>query len=262
MNDTANSNTTTPGNSDPQDDFYDAAPPEPLLLYQGEILIDVPIMIMPKPPGWRLLRAYGEEPLEQVFEQGKNPKSVKVVDAHRFEVEWNAALDGDYVLGRLSKAPAVVLSQTCDVQDKDFIQIAPIFPAIATNPEYLNRLKTGSIFSSFYLKPRQPTFGVDSFADLERMQAVHKSYIKKLDADHHFRLKDEKVRALQRAVTRYFGRPNSYTVGDDKVPETRGYLCVNCFYANGIATREDLVIGSEFEPCPVCNGRLWVRMAG
>lgn len=260
MSDTANLKTPTPGDQH-SDDFYDAAPPEPLSLYQGEILIDVPVLVMPKPPGWRLLRSYAGPPLREVFENGQNPRSVKVVDGNRFPIEWDGAGNGDYAMGELTKRPALVLSQNCDIETKDFIQIAPIYQADSDKPEYLQRLRDGKIFSVFFLKPRNPTLPGDSFADFERMQAVHKSYIKKLNTDQHFRLKEDRIRFLQRAVTRYFGRPNSYDVGSDKVPERGVYLCVQCFYRDGIATRLPFDAGAEFRECEVCGGRLWVRKA-
>jgi len=143
------------------------------------------------------------------------------------------------------------------VQDKDFIQVAPVFPAVANNPEYMGRLEAGSIFSAFYLKPRPPHLDAASYADFERMQAVHKSYIKK--PMQHFRLKEARVRILQRALTRYFGRPNSYDVGADKAPDTGTYLCVNCFYSDGRTTAIELANDGEFNNCTVCGGRLWVR---
>jgi hypothetical protein len=259
MNVTVSSSTTTPGNPDPND-FYDAAPLEPHLLYQGEILVNVPIIIMPKPPQWRLLRSYDEVPLHEQFKKGRNPRSVRVLDAGKFDIEWDGSShDGDYVMGRLCKAPALILSQTCDVQDKDFVQVAPIFPAVGNNPEYIGRLEAGKIFSAFHLKARPPELGGPSFADFERMQAVHKSYIRKLDAKQHFRLKEDRVRLLQRALTRYFGRPNSYDVEADKVPGSGVYMCVQCFYSDGNATAVTLEKDGEFQNCTVCGGHLWVR---
>lgn len=89
MSDIATSSTTTPSNPTP-DSFYDAAPLEPRLLYQGEILVDVPILIMPKPPAWRMLLSYTKTSatLEEQLEQGQNPRTVRVVDPNAFKEEW------------------------------------------------------------------------------------------------------------------------------------------------------------------------------
>ena len=258
MSDIATSSTTTPSNPTP-DSFYDAAPLEPRLLYQGEILVDVPILIMPKPPAWRMLLSYDTKTtIEEQLERGDNPRSVRVVDPNAFKTEWaRVERSGAFVMAKVSKTPALVLSQTCDVQDKEFVQVAPIFPAATDNPEHLDRLKEGAIFSAFYLEPHAPQFG-EAFADFERMQAVHKSFIRRLEPEQHFRLAEKQVRLLQSRITRYFGRPNCYDVGKDRAPIVGTYLCVGCFYLDGRVTAVQLVENDGFTNCTTCGGRGWV----
>jgi len=242
--------------NNPADDFYDAAPLEPHLLYQGEILVDVPLLHMPKESRWQLLRTRSGRRFEEALEHGNLGGLVFVVDSNKSREEWYAFPDGDFVAARLSKRPALVLSQTCDVQVKDFIQVAPIFDADTDDVE---RLRGGEeLYSAFYLAPHPPHFG-HSYADLELMQAVHKSYIKRLKSEQHFRLKEARTRTLQRALTRYFGRPNSYDVGADTAPEAGTYLCVACFYKNGIVTAVERAAGQEFHYCTTCGGRGWVK---
>ncbi len=159
-------------------------------------------------------------------------------------------------MARLSKRPALVLSQTCDVQTKQFIQIAPIFPAEGTE-DHLTRLREGKILSAFWLKEHPPTL-TESYADLELIQSVHKSYLKRLLPEQHFRLAHARTRELQRCLTRYFGRPNSFDVGVDHAPRAGTYLCVQCFYMNGVVTPVTLTEGQDFERCVVCGGRGWV----
>lgn len=137
------------------------------------------------------------------------------------------------------------------------MQVAPIFPAAPDNPEHLDRLKEGAIFSAFYLEPHAPQFG-EAFADFERMQAVHKSFIRKLEPEHHFRLTEKRVRLLQSRITRYFGRPNCYDVGKDRAPVSGTYMCVACFYLDGKVTTLELVLNDDFRYCDVCGGRAWV----
>lgn len=249
---------STPGNPPhQQDDFYDAAPLEPHLLYQGEVLIDIPFLSMPKESRWTLLRTRSGRMLDEALEHGNVGGTVKALDSNQSKEQWYTATEGDFAIARLSKRPVLVLSQNCDIQYKDFIQIAPIFEAEGSEEE-ISGLKKGELFSAFYLKAHPPELPRESYADFELIQAVHKSYVKQIRAEQHFRIKPAHVRELQRRLTRYFGRPNSFDVATDKVPRTGTYLCVTCFYMSGIVTHQDRTEGEAFEVCPLCEGDKWV----
>jgi len=132
------STATTPGEA--QDDFYDATPLEPQLLYQGEILVDVPILNMPKPSRWLLLRtARTGRRVNEALENGAVPGTVRVLDSNQSREQWYGDGLGDFAMAQLDKKPVLVLSQTCDIQNKDFIQIAPILPSRQSGS---NRKKT------------------------------------------------------------------------------------------------------------------------
>lgn len=246
---------STPGNPvTQQDDFYDAAPLEPHLLYQGEILVDVPLLNMPKESRWLLLRTRSGDRLDEALKKS-NIRLAKVLDSNQTDLEWKAAPEGDFAMALLSKRPVLVLSQTCDIQTKDFIHVAPIYDAA---PELVERFESGEeLYSAFYLKAHAPHFG-GSYADLELMQSVHKSYIKRIAPNQHFRLKEPRVRELKRFITRYFGRPNSYDVGADQAPQEGTYLCVQCFYMDGRVTPQDREAGQDFQLCSTCGGERWV----
>jgi len=249
------SSINTPGEAGP-DDFYEPAPLEPTLLYQGEILAKVPIVNMPKPNPWQLLRTRSGKRVHEALEHGGLGGLVKVVDSNLSTEQWYGDDLGDYVMAVLDKRPALVLNQTCDVQNKDFLQIAPIFPA--GNEDYVERLQRGEILSAFWIKKRVPEIQVESYADLELIQAVHKTYLKRINPTQHFRLNSQRIRVLQGAITRYFGRPNSYDVKSDHVPTGGTYLCVGCFYMDALVTSVDLSAGSRFQACQVCQGTQWV----
>ncbi len=159
-------------------------------------------------------------------------------------------------MARLSKRPVLILSQTCDVQTKEFIQIAPIFSADGTS-DNLTRLRQGQIISAFWLKANSPHF-TEGYADLELIQAVHKSYVKRLLPSQHFRLTHSRTLELQRFITRYFGRPNSFDADSDLAPRDGTYLCVACFYLDSKVTAVTLTEGHNFEHCGACGGRGWV----
>lgn len=236
--------------------FYDAAPLEPHLLYQGEILIDVPLLNMPKPSRWLLLRTRSGKPVDEALQGGNLGGIVQVLDSNQSQERWYNASDGDFAMARLSKNPVLVLSQTCDVQTKQFIQIAPIFKAEGTD-DHLARLREGRILSAFWLEEHPPQLA-ESYADLELIQSVHQSYIRRPLAQLHFRLTQEQTRQLQRFVTRYFGRPNAFDAGADQAPREGTYLCVTCFYMNAAVTSQVRSEGQDFEVCTVCGGRGWV----
>lgn len=247
----------TAGNPQPENDFYDAAPLEPHSIYQGEVLIEVPLLLVQKEKRWLLLRTNSGRTIHEALKDGGIGGTVKVLDSNQTEERWRNAIDGDSVVGYLTKRPVLVLSQTCDCENKDFIQVAPIYPA---DPEDVEKLKAGKdVYSAFYLEAHPPHIPTDSFADLERMQAIHKSYIKRLAPVQHFRLRDEHVRNLQSHITRYFGRPNSYDSRADVVPRTGTYLCIDCFYFDGEATAVVLEEGKPFRECEKCQGFKWVR---
>lgn len=244
----------TPGN--PEYEFYEAAPLEPLLIYQGELITDIPILNMPMPARWLLLRTRSGDSLDEALQHGLKGGLAQVLDSNQSKERWYNATDGDFAMARLSKRPALVVSQGCDIQTRDFIHVAPIFP-VRGKSEHVERLRMGLILSSFWLKAHPPQIE-ESFADLQLIQPIHRSYLKRLLPERHFRLKDDRVRELQRWTTRYFGRPNCFDTETDVCPRTGTYLCVACFYLDGIVTAMDRTEGQKFEECPGCKGRSWI----
>lgn len=252
MSSTAN----TPGEVNP-DEFYDAAPLEPHLIYQGEILVDVPILTMPKPSRWQLLRTRSGRRVEEALERGNLGGLVNVVDSNQSMEQWDVDNRGDYAMALLDRNPVLVLNQNCDLQFNHFLQVAPIFTAEA-EPTGLERLRNGETYSEFWLREHPPEILHESYADLELMQAVHRSYIKRMRPDQHFRLSPQRIRTLQRTITRYFGRPNSFDSRSDTVPRAGTYLCVSCFYLDAHVSALALEEGSKFPACQKCGGASWV----
>jgi hypothetical protein len=246
------STANTPGDDGPGD-FYDSSPLERDHLYQGEILVDVPILNMPKPQScWSLLRTRSGRRVGEALQNGNIGGPVNVLDSNQSQALWYADGLGDHVMAVLDKRPVLILNQTCDIQSKDFLQVAPIFPH-GKGGEALARLKEGMIFQAFWLQPHQPEIPHDSYADFEQIQAVHKTYLKQIQPGQHFRLNAARTRLLQSAITRYFGRPNSYDARTDSAPITGTYLCVWCFYMDAIVSKVEATEGSHLQPCPICG---------
>ena len=102
------------------------------------------------------------------------------------------------------------------------------------------------------------------YADFEHIQAVHKSFRKQKLAGKmtHFRLAPMQILRLQRATTRYFGRPSGFDSNKDLAPRTATYLCLTCFHAHGTVTKLDLEQNKPFKPCERCNGTSWTIQLG
>lgn len=248
---------TSSANIHGDEHFYDEFPLEPYLLYQGEILFNVPFLDMPKPGNWQLLRTRSGRRVNDALERGNLGGLVKVLDSNQSKEEWQKDDEGDFAMAVLQKRPVLVLNTTCDVQNNAFLQVAPIFSA-GTDAAFVERLKDGKIISSFWLKTHPPEIPEESYADLELIQAVHKTYIKRLRPEQHFRLSAERTRALQRTITRYFGRPNSFDSRSDTAPRTGTYLCVSCFYMDAHVVAFPLEEGGNFKICPTCCGTQWI----
>jgi hypothetical protein len=190
---------------------------------------------------------------DNALEHGNIGGQVRVLDSNQSKEQWQTNNQGDFAIAMLDKSPALVLSQTCDIQNNDFLQIAPVFSAEAEERD-LEKLRIGEIFSTFWLKKHPPELLDESYADLELIRAVHKSYIKMILPTQHFRLRSDRTRELLRTVTRYFSRPYSFDSRSDLAPRTGTYMCVRCFYMEARLTAVHLGEGSQFPVCDSCNG--------
>jgi hypothetical protein len=251
--------------SNPEEPFYASSPLERELLYQGEILLETPIFSMPMPSRWLLLRTASGKRIDEALNYGAGAKEnrVRVLDSNQFDLEWQESKLGDFVMGILNKCPALVLSQNCDIANRDFIQIAPIIPIDAADAGLIERLQKHEVIDSFYLEPHPPEWEADAYADFELIQSVHKSYVKGIATENHFRLSDGKVLLLQQYLTRFFGRPNAYDVKGDAVPRDGIYMCAQCFYRDGTATSITFKKDGLFVVCQLCGGTKWLpRIVG
>lgn len=251
--------------SNPQSEtFYATDPLESDLLYQGEILVDVPILRMPLPSRWLLLRTQSGKPVDAALNYGAGAKEnrVRVLDSNQSALEWSNGNQGDFVMGVLHKAPVLVVSQNCDLATKDYAHVAPIFPVDPDDDFKLSSLLGGAIMDAFSLNPHPPHWDSYAFADLGLLQAVHKSYFKRVLADKHFRLSASTVLQLQRHLSRFFGRPNAFDIKTDVVPRDGVYMCIRCFYFGAKVTSMDLKAGARFQLCPDCESGQWVPHLG
>lgn len=252
----------SPGENLNGKDFWDAAPLEPHLLYQGEVLIDMPFLSMAKETRWLWVSSWSGKPIDVALKQGGIGSKVYVHDSNQTAIEWDKNPNGVFAIGRLSKGPMLMVGQNCDIQNHDFIQVAPIFPLPQEDQAYVDRVRSGDIISAFPLNEHPPELPMESYADILLLQAVHKSYIRRPDPKKHFRLGHSQILNLQRAITKYFGRPNAFDAGVDKVPRTGNYLCLRCFHFKGEITKALLSEGADFTACEKCGDKKWTPQIG
>ena len=215
---------------------------------------------MPMPSRWLVLRTVSGKRIDEALNYGAAAKEnrVRVLDSNQTSLEWQESKAGDFVMAVLNKCPTLVLSQNCDIANRDFIQVAPVVSVDPADGALVERLKNHAVIDSFYLEPHPPQWESDAYADFELIQSVHKSFVKGISADNHFRLTDGKVLLLQQYLTRFFGRPNSFDVNADIVPREGIYMCAQCFYRDGVATSITFRKDGYFVVCQLCGGTKWV----
>ncbi|MGC1903797.1 MAG: hypothetical protein WA715_08260 [Candidatus Acidiferrum sp.] len=121
------------------------------------------------------------------LETRKRILSNNVVGSPRPSRLGEADGNGDYAMGLLDKKPVLVLSQTCDSQNKDFIQVAPILPVGQIDAEELANLKNGGVMNAFWLAPHPPEIPEQSFANLTLIQSIHNTYIRHVHSSDFLR---------------------------------------------------------------------------
>src|SRR5258708_36360251 len=131
------------------------------------------------------------------------------------------------------------------------------FSPVGADTAYLGKLKNRKVLSAVWMPTHPPEFTGECYADLEQIQAIHKTYLRRIRPEQHFRLSAHRTRLLQQSLTRYFGRPNSYDSHSDSAPSSGFSLCVGCFYMHGNVTSIELPEGASFPDCPTCAAAQW-----
>jgi hypothetical protein len=238
--------------------WYDRGPDE-ASLYQGDVISNVPIVLMPPAGGgpWTILRPSPPQTVEQVL-AGQTPRVLK---PHAESARPDAWQDGqDLVLAKGIRKSVMIVTQSCDLTSRNWIQVAPVFPASAIqNVEKRASLTINEIGYMFFL-PGDPPHVENSFADLSMLTSVHRSYLRGAQRTLHL---TSTARALfQKHLANLHGRPFSFNLRDD-VPESGEYLCHHCFLARGVISRSQHEQGQRFRECGSCGeDALWILLAG
>ena len=101
---------------------------DPTSFFQGDILEGVPVVVMP-PAGsgkWVLLRPGLPVTRDQAL-AGNTPKIFRPFVAGTAPDEW--ITPDELVLAKATKRAIMVITQTCDLERRNFVQVALVYPA-------------------------------------------------------------------------------------------------------------------------------------
>lgn len=77
----------------------------------------------------------------------------------------------EYITIKAIKTNILVVSQSCDAQNRDFVIIAPVFPLSRIAPQRILTVKENKIFYRFFL-PAQSGVINDSYAELTILNSI------------------------------------------------------------------------------------------
>ena len=239
--------------------WYDPHP-DPSSIYQGDLLVDVPVVLMP-PAGdgpWVLLRPSLPLTLEDAL-AGNIPKIFRPHAENASNVmAWTG--QQELVLAKGIKTPIIVVTQTCDIDRRRFIHVAPVYGVEGLDQRKIESLALNEIQYWFYLPDNPPARPVRQFADLSQIVPVHNSYLRR--ARRLERLTPLATTELQKKLASFHGRPFGFNTRD-AVPQDADYVCARCFYVYAQITRRTIPAGQQFPPYERCGADvLWVKLVG
>ena len=142
--------------------------------YQGDILRDYPIAILP---------------------DKRFPEIVYEDDEYSGTVMIRA---------KISSTNIIIISQTCDIKNREFVAVCPVFPIERLEANQLEQLKKGKINYRFWLPPIDGVLH-ESYADFVIINAIKRE---SLDINQRLASLSERYRShLTERIHQYFCRP-------------------------------------------------------
>lgn len=139
--------------------YYYITPQNPGTLFQGDIIRNFPVTVLP--PQLRIFRSGSER---QVLPEADVP---------------DAFQEGpEDILAKAHKTDVMVLSQSCDVQQREFVIVAPIQPMNqVTNENRKRAIRDGKVNYRFWLPEAAGTLA-ESFVELTILNSVPRDTLK------------------------------------------------------------------------------------
>lgn len=232
--------------------------------YQGDIVRDVPIIFLPdKISKWFILRpgAGSKKHVDDVL-RGEICKWFESSPEGQVKDAWQHSNREEYVAAKAFLVNVIILTQTCDLENRSYYQIAPLYPETKQKESAWEHLRSNGLNFTFYLPAKAPYITENSYADFSQSCVVPKAYFPKSSIAVRIaaRLTNGYRAALQAQVAHYFGRPFGFSA-KDRVSITAEYACVSCFYRSGASVKLTFQAGSHFTPCETCGVALWIRVS-
>lgn len=161
--------------------------------FQGDILRNVPII--KAPDTIKIAR------IDQATEGSAPPKYIVSSEDDIANAYQNGS---EVVLANGLRTKVILLSQTCDIQNREFVVIAPIFDLdTVKNNNRKTAIKEGKINYRFYLPVSEVM--PESYVDFTLLSSVRKEFINV--SDRILSLSDSYRPHLVWGLNRYFCRP-------------------------------------------------------
>ncbi|MBV9888864.1 MAG: hypothetical protein JO119_20160 [Acidobacteria bacterium] len=241
-------------------DWYDAEP-DLTSFYQGDIIRDVPIIFLPdKISKWLLLRPdpKSKKHIDDVL-GGEICKWFESFPEGQLADKWQYGEREEFVAAKALMINVMVLTQTCDLENRSYYQIAPIYPE--ARQKKIENLRNNDLTYAFFLPATAPYITENSYVELSHTCVAPKAYFPKNGVSQRLaaRLSNEARTALQEKIAEYFGRPFGFS-GRDRARETAEHTCVTCFYRHGELSRQVFQAGANFTACDRCETIRWIRV--
>lgn len=225
-------------------------------LEQGDVLEGVPVVFgPPKNKRWTLLRPLPKgSPIEEA-ESGL-PRQFRGDADWKFPTAWNKP--EELVLARAWVGRIMIVSQSCDIDWRKHIQVAPVREA---EPDFagesLSKVMENAYGYLFALPADLPDFPA-SYADLSRITSADASYFRPDCLIK--RLSSRGMIELQASLTDFYARAIGFNIRDS-VPQEGLYACASCFTEGRALIHEKIKRGGNFPPCRACrDDALWVKI--
>jgi hypothetical protein len=231
--------------------------------YQGDIVRDVPVIFLPdKISKWFLLRPdpRSNKHIDDLL-GGEICKWFEAFPEGQVKDRWQSAKREEFVAAKARLTKAIILTQSCDIVQRDYYQIAPIYAETEQKETAVARLRENELNYTFFLPAYAPHLQENSYADLAHTTLIPKAFFPRDGVADRIgaRLTEFARTRLQEQIAYYFGRPFGFGTRD-KAKDTSEYACISCFYKTASSVRETFERDSHFTPCRTCGEARWLRI--
>lgn len=224
------------------DEFYDLG--GPTFAQQGDIFAGVPLINPPRGSELVILRR------PDMF---LPPETLESGDLRAVRESSLNAFDGfsEYVAVSASRAVAVLVTQTCDLNDKEYWLFSP-FKSLDGSGIDEGNLFSGR-FATLFGLPAHPNGEFEkAFIDLADLRLVHRDAVPPL-SERMTSLSLQVRSALSEKLAQTMGRRWGYAPGE-VVPTNATYRCEQCNRYEGQGSSDhQLAAGTRFPVCESCR---------